>query len=233
MGEHSTYGDSITENAEGNCPEVKVKLGGVDVGCLINTGAEVSTITQSFHKEFVDFAESRPRKLAPSSEVVVLHALQMYKLPIMSQEIVAEIVNDKGHVRLVGSGPTLVQACSIRPLEGSVKPAEGFPHNALIERVEANLAELPCGVTVGAAVVTADKKERVPISLADFSSKDVYLHPRTPAAAISTFHMKLTLQFVRIDESHVCVRRAGSDDEVKYNSKTDAILSRMDVGDLT
>lgn len=40
MGEHSTYGDSITENAVGNCPEVKVKLGGVDVGCLIYTGAE-------------------------------------------------------------------------------------------------------------------------------------------------------------------------------------------------
>ena len=31
----------------------------------------------------------------------------------------------------------------------------------------------------------------------------------------------------------VCVRRVGSDDEVKCNSKTAAILSRMDVGDLT
>ncbi|XP_068712380.1 uncharacterized protein [Montipora foliosa] len=45
--------------------------------------------------------------------------------------------------------------------------------------------------------------------------------------------MEPTLEFVRVDESHVCVRRAGSDDEVKCNSKTDAILSRMDVGDLT
>ena len=38
MGEYSTYGGSIsiTENAVGNCPEVKVKLGGVDVGCLID-----------------------------------------------------------------------------------------------------------------------------------------------------------------------------------------------------
>ena len=50
----------------------------------------------------------------------------------------------------------LVPTCSIRVLEGSVKPAERFPHNTLIERVEANLAELPCGVTVGAAVVTVD-----------------------------------------------------------------------------
>lgn len=95
----------------------------------------------------------------------------------MSQETVAEIVNNKGQVPLVGSGPILVPACSIRVLEGSVKPAEGFPHNTLIERVEANLAELPCGVTVGAAVVTVDNKGRVPILLANFSSKDVYLQP--------------------------------------------------------
>ena len=31
VGEHSTYGDSMIENAVRNCPEVKVKLGGVDV----------------------------------------------------------------------------------------------------------------------------------------------------------------------------------------------------------
>ena len=182
-----------------------------------------------------DFAESSPRTLARSGEGVLLHALQMYKSPVMSQETAAQIVNDKGQVSVVGSGPILVPARSVRVLEGSVKPAEGFPHDALIERVGAtcNLAELPHGVTVGAAVVTVDNKGRVPIQLANFSSRDVYLHPRTPAAVISTFHMEPTLEFVRVGESHVCVRRAGSDDEVKCNSKTDAILSRMDVGDLT
>ena len=30
----------------GHCPEVKVKLGGVDVGYLIDTGSEVSTTTE-------------------------------------------------------------------------------------------------------------------------------------------------------------------------------------------
>ena len=45
-------GGSIIENAVGDCPEVKVSVGGVDVGCLIDTGAEVSTITESFYKEF-------------------------------------------------------------------------------------------------------------------------------------------------------------------------------------
>ena len=181
-----------------------------------------------------DFAASSPRKLARSGEGVLLHALQMYRSPVMSQDTTPQIGNDKGQAHLVGSGPILVPARSIRALEGSVKPAGVFPHDALIERVEAtcNLAELPYRVTVGVAVVTVDSKGRVPIQLANFSSRDVYLHPRTPATAISTFHMEPTLEFVREDESHVCVHRAGSDDEVKCNSKADAILSRMDVGDL-
>ena len=47
MGEHLTDGGSIIVNAVGGCPEVKVRVGGVVVGCLIDTGAEVSTITES------------------------------------------------------------------------------------------------------------------------------------------------------------------------------------------
>ena len=115
----------------------------------------------------------------------------------MSQETAAQIGNNEGKVRLVGSGPILVPARSIRVLEGSVKPAGAFPYDALIERIEArcNLAELPYGVTVGAAVVTVDSKGRVPIQLANFSCRDVYLHPRTPAAAISTFHMEPALEY--------------------------------------
>lgn len=53
VGEHSTYGDSIIGNAVGHCPEVKVKLGGVDVGYLIDTDSEVSTTTEGFYKEFL------------------------------------------------------------------------------------------------------------------------------------------------------------------------------------
>ena len=113
MGEHSTYGGPIIENAVGSCPEVKVKLGGVDVGCLIDTGAEVSTMTESFYQEFL--AQGR------------------------------EVIDVTSYIKISAS--------------------QGL--------------EIP------------------------------------------------------VDESHVCVRRAGSDDEVKCNSKTDAILSRMDVGDLT
>lgn len=53
VGEHLMDGGSIIENAVGDCPEVKVRVGGVDVRCLIDNGAEVLTITESFYKEFL------------------------------------------------------------------------------------------------------------------------------------------------------------------------------------
>ena len=34
MGEYSTYGGSVIENAVGNCPDVKAKLGGC--GCWMS-----------------------------------------------------------------------------------------------------------------------------------------------------------------------------------------------------
>ena len=59
MGEHIS-GGSVIANAIGDCPEVRVKVGDVDVRCLIDTGAEVSTITESFYMEH----------LAPGNKVV-------------------------------------------------------------------------------------------------------------------------------------------------------------------
>lgn len=53
MGEHSTSGVLIIENAVAHCPEVKVKLEGVGVGYLSDTSCEVPTITESFYKAFL------------------------------------------------------------------------------------------------------------------------------------------------------------------------------------
>ena len=77
MGEYSTYGGSIIENAVGNCPEVKIKLGGVDVGCLIDTGAEVSTITESFYKEFL----AQGREVIDVTSYIKISASQGLEIP--------------------------------------------------------------------------------------------------------------------------------------------------------
>lgn len=48
VGEHLMDGGSIIEDAVRDCSEVKVSVEGVGVGCLIDTGTEASTITESF-----------------------------------------------------------------------------------------------------------------------------------------------------------------------------------------
>ena len=42
--------DSILQKAIGTCPEVVIRMSNIDARCLLDTGAEVSTITESFYK---------------------------------------------------------------------------------------------------------------------------------------------------------------------------------------
>lgn len=112
----------------------------------------------------------------------LLHGLQMYQVPakdIVCEETVATSC-DNGRVRLVGTGSTRVPARSIRVLERSVKPSAGTPYRALVERMEANVADLPRGVTLGASLVTVGQSGRVPLQIANFSDEDIVIQPRTP-----------------------------------------------------
>ena len=52
----------------------------------------------------------------------------------------AGTVINRGQVRLVGSGPTLIPARTIRVLAGSFKPVANLPYMPWL-RVEASLAE--------------------------------------------------------------------------------------------
>ena len=42
---------TVYEKAVGECPVATVRLGGVDVPCLLDSGSEVSTITEEFFNE--------------------------------------------------------------------------------------------------------------------------------------------------------------------------------------
>ena len=197
-----------------------------------------SKVLRNMHKSLVEtyggnFAELLSSKSVTDSEVTLLHALQIYRPLVLSQEAVADTVNYKGQARLVGSCPNLIPARTIRVLEGSVKPVASLPYNALAERVEASLAELPSGVTVGAAVVTVGSKGRILIQVANFSTTNVYLNSRTLVAVVSTFQLEPTFELVAVEEGHVPVHETGSDDVVRQNDAADVILSRMDIDDLT
>ncbi|KAK3750830.1 hypothetical protein QZH41_007147 [Actinostola sp. cb2023] len=245
----------LIEHLAGNCPEVRVRVGDVDVRCLIDTGAEVSTGLEIPYIGYVElqlFALSHmfkglgflivkdpvstPIQARKSRVPGVLGSnvlRDMQKCLVSNQENIASTSNVGGQVRLVGLGPTLVPARSIRVLEGSVKPATGSPYNALVERIEANLVELPSGVAVGAAVVTVGRDGRVPIQVANFSSKDVYLNPKSPVAMLSVADIEPSVEIVTVNENHVYVREAVSNDVGAHNVFVSDILTRMDIGDLT
>ena len=48
---------NVLERAVGNCPEIEVRIEGVSCKCLLDTGSQVSTVTESFFK---DLLKSKP-----------------------------------------------------------------------------------------------------------------------------------------------------------------------------
>lgn len=77
-GEHST-GGSIVAQAIGNCPVAEIRVGGVDIRCLIDTGAEVSTVTESFYKEH----QAQGRKVIDVTSTIRISASQGLEIPFV------------------------------------------------------------------------------------------------------------------------------------------------------
>ncbi len=53
-----TSRDRFLERAVGTCPMVDLKVRGVQVSCLLDTGSQVSTITEAFFREYLFGNES-------------------------------------------------------------------------------------------------------------------------------------------------------------------------------
>ena len=77
MGEHLSSGAAIFENVVGDCPGVSVRVGDVDVACLIDTGAEVSTMTESFFFRHL----SKGREVLNISSYIKISASQELEIP--------------------------------------------------------------------------------------------------------------------------------------------------------
>ena len=103
----------------------------------------------------------------------LLHALRIYP-PIP----------DLRTVRVASTQAVLLPARTITVLEGSCEPSQTQTHHALLERHVSHVAELPTGVTLGAALVTVGEEGRVPVQMANFSDQDVYIQPRTPIGVL-------------------------------------------------
>ena len=73
--------DDVFSRAVGKCPIANVKLGGVLVPCLLDSGSEVSTITESFFNEnfrskgfFTENFRSKGKNLLSTSGWLILRA---------------------------------------------------------------------------------------------------------------------------------------------------------------
>ena len=54
---------SVISRAVGECPEAQISIGGVTMTCLIDTGAQVSTVTETFFHEHLDDGQ-KPRDIS-------------------------------------------------------------------------------------------------------------------------------------------------------------------------
>ena len=63
-----THGSTRLEKAIGECPVVRVTLDGRTVACLVDTGAQVSTLTETSFKEMFG-SDTRPEDISPYLKV--------------------------------------------------------------------------------------------------------------------------------------------------------------------
>ena len=64
--------------ASANCPETYIELNGVKVKCLLDTGAQVSTISEHFYKKYLSTS-----KLSDTSQILKLSAANKLHIPYL------------------------------------------------------------------------------------------------------------------------------------------------------
>lgn len=68
--------DSLLHRAVGSCPEADVQIGNVSMRCLLDTGAQVSTVTESFFNKFFP-----PDLLVDVSSLITVYEAQGRDIP--------------------------------------------------------------------------------------------------------------------------------------------------------
>lgn len=244
---------SVLAKAVGQCPEEIVTIDGQQVLCLLDTGAQVSTVTEGFFKKLPVREGGDPRDISehlnvagsqggevpcvgyierdieicgykfkdmgfivvkdPTGTVIEqrkltvpgvvgsnilgriskdldvqgrvelsksaegkkwLHALALYESLSVEH---AEVPWSTG-VRVASQGPLLVPARSGRILQGTCKTGKEGKVVA-VEHTEDWLPALPHGISVVRTCSRLAKNGRIPFEVVNWSSHDVYLHPRS------------------------------------------------------
>ena len=132
-------------------------------------------------------------------------------------------------VRVAGKKPQLVPAHSLRVIQGSTQPAVvNQEFYALIECKEVH--SLQRGLAVGRACVKFDDTGNIPVQIANFSDRDIFLKPRTTIGCIENVAVEPRVGLCFDSEHEVCVT------EITHSAGTDEVitnlLSRMDISDV-
>jgi hypothetical protein len=238
--------ESIFTRAVGKCPEAVVRINGVDVKCLLDTGAQVSTVTESCFREnfacelqdvskfiritaanglnipYCGYFEGTVTVLGKDFEHIGLlvvkdpddesfsdrkrmvpgvlgsNALKLMQegdsnfdgdsaeegiwRNVMSlyQEEVQVTNSYEGVVRLGMKKSVKIPARSVKQIDCSVKqPRKGQVMQAMVERIDGLAKHLPVGLAVGRTLVEVNEKGHVPVQVAIFGDKDLFLAPKS------------------------------------------------------
>ena len=132
-------------------------------------------------------------------------------------------------VRVAGKKLQLVPAHSMRVIQGSTQPAVlNQECYALVECKE--VQSLQRGLAVGRACVKVDDAGNIPVQIANFSDRDIFLKPRTTIGCIKNVAVEPRVGLCFDSEHEVCVT------EIIHSAGTDEVitifLSRMDISDV-
>ena len=151
------------------------------------------------------------------------HVLALYS------EIRADRSGVSGRVRVAGKKPLLVPAHSLRVIQGSTQPAVvNQEFHALVECIDPT--SLQQGLAVGRTCVKVDDTGTIPVQIANFSDRDIYLHPKMTIGKLETVELepRIELHFPSANEIRM--------EEITHNDSTDEVvadlLSRMDISDI-
>ncbi len=81
----------------------------------------------------------------------------------------------------------MIPARSVKQVQASVTPAErGCVFNALVERHDVAVRNLPAGMAIGRSCVREYNTGKVPVQVANFGDKDIYLRTRSIGRSVGS-----------------------------------------------
>ncbi|KAK3090231.1 hypothetical protein FSP39_010232 [Pinctada imbricata] len=265
----------------GSCPEAVLSIEGKEIRCLLDTGAQVSTITESYFrkhlgtkkpvdvretlrlsaangldipyigyiecdlevmgrtfpkmgflvvKDPVDGALSTRKKEVPgvigSNILREIHfSLRSSKEISTSWRTVLGLYEenaklDKRKVRISGGKTVVIPARTVKVIEGStIKNTSGIISSAIVEEIDTDKHPLPIGLVIAPAFVHVSRNGKVPLQVANFGSKDVYLPPKT---LVGTLEIAITSKNTEAFISKI---------QGEINSDS-SLIGRFDMGNL-